>query len=430
MVAHGYIRKSVVHDPTRMLSPEMQEDAIRKLAEYNGHDDIVILSDLDISGTKDRTKRPGWNQVLTAIENGECKDLYSYSMSRLARSVDQLSAVRKLCTANGVRLHLVKEKVDTSSASGRLYWNLQSSFEEFWADVTSERVKDAFAVKRANDPTWKGPGQKEYGAREGEDPMIVVAAFREAGSFDGAARLLNTRSVPSRVRGRHWSGSVVRGIVKRLAADEVGPYVRRGAPAGRGNFRLSQVVACSECEGFMTGSHDQRRGDVRYSCARARVTKHARGWVNESKLMPVVKAEAERAAIAIRRMQVGSAEDEAAVAALGAKRSRIVDTYADGVIDKAERDRRLAAVAADESKLSTRRWVKLIALPPDVEADDPRRVNAYLRRIFERATVDMSQKAQRGPSKWVPTVAFEWRDPSMRVELDPDEDVGPYVAEA
>ena len=42
----------------------------------------------------------------------------------------------------------------------------------------------------------------------------------------------------------------------------------------------------------------------------------------------------------------------------------------------------------------------------------------------------MSQKAQRGPSKWVPTIAFEWRDESMRVELDPDEDIGPYVAEA
>ena len=32
MTAYGYIRKSVVHDPSRMLSPEMQEAAIRKLA--------------------------------------------------------------------------------------------------------------------------------------------------------------------------------------------------------------------------------------------------------------------------------------------------------------------------------------------------------------------------------------------------------------
>ena len=419
MTAYGYIRKSVVHDPTRMLSPEMQEAEVRKLAAYNGHDDIVILSDLDVSGTKDRTRRPGWDQVLTAIEAGECKDLYSYSMSRLARSVDQLSAVRKLCTAHGVGLHLVREKVDTSSASGRLYWNLQSSFEEFWADVTSERVKDAFAVKRANDPTWTGPGQPPFGAREGEDPKIVVAAFREAGSFDGAAKLLNSRGVPSRFsKGHYWSGSVVRGVVKAHAPDLVGPIVRRGSKAGNHSFRFNQLIECSTCHKPLTGSRDARRGDVRYACSRARQIPHIRAWVNESKLLPVVKAEAGLAAVFAKRAQVGSAEDEAAMAALAAKRTRILENYDDGLYDKATRDERLAAVADDESKLTTRRWIKRVALPPDVEADDPRKVNAYLRRLFSRVTVDMGQKAFRGPSSWVPTLAFEWRDPSMRWDDD------------
>jgi DNA invertase Pin-like site-specific DNA recombinase len=422
MTAYGYIRKSVVHDPSRMLSPEMQEAEIHKLASYNGHDDILILSDLDVSGTKDRTRRPGWNEVLTAIEAGECKDLYSYSMSRLARSVDQLSAVRKLCTAHGVGLHLVREKVDTASASGRLYWNLQSSFEEFWADVTSERVKDAFAVKRANDPTWTGPGQPPYGAREGEDPKVVVAAFREAGSFDGAARLLNSRGVPSRFsKGHYWSGSVVRGVVKAHAPDEVGPMVRRGAKAGRRSFRFAQLIECSTCHKPLTGSRDARGRDVRYACSRARVIPHVRGWVNESKLLPVVKAEAGRAGIAVRRLQVGSADDEAALAALAEKRGRILENYDDGLYDKPTRDTRLATLADEESKLTSRRWIKRISLPPDVETDDPARINAYLRRLFSRVTVDMSQKALRGPSKWVPSLTFEWRDPSMRWEDDDEE---------
>ena len=38
------------------------------------------------------------------------------------------------------------------------------------------------------------------------------------------------------------------------------------------------------------------------------------------------------------------------------------------------------------------------------------------RRLFESITVDMSQPAKRGPSKWLPTLTFEWRDPSLRVE--------------
>jgi DNA invertase Pin-like site-specific DNA recombinase len=423
MTAYGYIRKSVVHDPSRMLSPEMQDAEIRKLAAYNGHDDIVILSDLDVSGTKDRTRRPGWDQVLTAIEAGECKDLYSYSMSRLARSVDQLSAVRKMCTTHGVGLHLVREKVDTSSASGRLYWNLQSSFEEFWADVTSERVKDAFAVKRAKDPTWAGPGQPPYGARDGENPSLVVAAFREAGSFDGAARLLNARGVPSRfANGHYWSGSVVRGVVKAHAPDEVGPIVRRGSPAGRRSFRFAGLIECSTCGKPLTGSRDARYGFIRYACSRARVLPHARGWIVESKFLPVIKAEAERAGVAIRRLQVGTAEDEAAMATLAAKRARILENYDDGLYDKATRDARLAAVADEESKLSSRRWIKRVTLPPDLERSDPARVNAYLRRLFSRVVVDMSQKALRGPSKWIPTMTFEWRDPTLRSENRDEDD--------
>jgi hypothetical protein len=39
-----------------MLSPEMQEAAIRKLAAANGDVDVVILSDLDVSGRKGRAR--------------------------------------------------------------------------------------------------------------------------------------------------------------------------------------------------------------------------------------------------------------------------------------------------------------------------------------------------------------------------------------
>jgi DNA invertase Pin-like site-specific DNA recombinase len=426
MTAYGYIRKSVVHDSARMLSPEMQEAAIRRLAETNGDADVVILSDLDVSGRKGRSRRPGWDELLRAVEDGDATAVYAYSLSRFARSVAQLADFFELCERLKVRVRVDRDQIDTSTATGKLVGNVLASLAQFEADVASERVKDAFAAKRQRDPEWRGPGNSPYGDESDEDPKVVLAAFREAGSFDGAAKLLNLRKVPTRVRGRHWSGSVVRGIVKRNAPDEVGPYVRRGSPAGRRNFRLSQVIACSECDGFLTGSHDQRTGEVRYQCSRSRVTAHARGWVNESKLMPVIKAEADRAAILVKRMQKGSADDEAKLAALAGKRSRILENYDDGLYDKATRDAKLADIADVESKLSAVRWIKLVTLPPDLETSDPSRVNSYLRRLFARATVDMSQRALRGPSKWVPTIDFEWRDPSMRVEDDegngPDRD--------
>lgn len=419
MTAYGYIRKSVVHDPARMLSPEMQQDAIRRLAAANGDEGVVILTDLDVSGRKGRSRRPGWDELLRAVEDGDAHAVYAYSLSRFARSVAQLADFFELCDRRRVRIKVDRDHIDTSTATGKLVGNVLASLAQFEADVASERVKDAFAVKRARDPEWRGPGNTRYGSRDGEDFAVVVGAFREAGSFDGAARLLNERGVPTRFANGHlWSGSVVRGVVKEHVPDEVGPLVRRGSPAGRHSFRFSSLIACSECGGFLTGSRDARRGDVRYACSRARVTPHARAWVNESKLLPVIKAEAELAALAVRRLQRGTPEDEAKLATLAGKRTRVIDTYADGLIDRAERDRRLAEVATEEGRLSAVRWVKQIALPPDVERDEPARVNPYLRRVFVRAVVDMSERALRGPSRWVPTLAFEWRDPSMRITDD------------
>src|SRR4051794_9827652 len=215
MTAYGYIRKSVVHDPARMLSPETQEAAIRSLAARNGDDDVVILSDLDVSGKKDRTRRRGWDELLRAVEDGDATAVYAYSLSRFARSVSQLAEFFELCDRQRVAVRIDRDHIDTSTATGKLVGNVLASLAQFESDVASERVKDAFATKRVNDPTWRGPGNPVYGERDGEDPGRVVQAFREARSYDGAARLLNAGKVACRAKGAVWSGSVVREIVRR-----------------------------------------------------------------------------------------------------------------------------------------------------------------------------------------------------------------------
>jgi len=433
MTAYGYIRKSVVHDPARTLSPETQEAAIRGLAERHGDADVIVLSDLDVSGKKRRNKRPGWDELLRAVEDGEASAVYAYSLSRFARSVSQLAEFFDLCDGRRIPIRVERDHIDTSSATGKLVVNVLASLAQFESDVSSERVKDAFAAKRRRDPEWHGPGNRPYGALAGEDASLVLAAFRAAGSYDGAARLLNARKVRARGDGAVWHGTTVTGIIRRLIPDEVAPGTTRGAKAGNRTYRLARLLACGTCGSIMSPSLDTRRGFVRYSCRLAHITPHGRGWVSEHRILPGVKAEAERAEFQIKRLQVGKPEDEQALSALASKRSRVIDTYTDGLIDKAERDRRLAEIAESESKLSTRRWIRRIAIPPViadttdedgvvVKGGDPATVNAYLRRLFDRVTVDMSQPARRGPSHVTLALRFDWRDPSLRVEESDDED--------
>lgn len=438
MPAYGYIRKSVVHDPARTLSPATQEGAIRSLAARHGDDDVVILSDLDVSGRKKRDKRPGWDEFLRAVEDGEATAVYAYSLSRFARSVSQLAEFFDLCDRLKVPIRVERDQIDTSTATGKLVGNVLASLAQFESDVASERVRDAFASKRGQDPEWKGPGNRPYGEHEGEDMQAVVDAFREAGSYDAAARLLNERGFPTKYRQRAWSGpprravwhgATVRDLVLRGAPELVSPGQARGAKAGLRVYRLSRLLECGTCHTLLTPSYDKQYDLVRYYCARARVTPHERKWVSEPKVLPVVVAEAGHAAFASKRAQAGSRDDEAKLAALADKRARVIDAYTDGVVDKAERDRRLSEVADSESKLSTRRWFLRIAVPPligdvrtedgqVVRADDPREVNAYLRRLFARVVVEMKPPARPGPSKEVPHLDFEWRDPSLRLNVE------------
>lgn len=415
MTAFGYVRKSVVHDASRMLSPETQEAAIRELAGRFGDQYVEILSDLDVSGTKRRDKRPGWDELLRAVESGEATAVYAYSLSRFARNVSQLSDFFDLCKQRKVPIRVDRDYIDTSTASGELIAHLLASVAQFEASAATERVKDAFAAKRRRDPSWRGPGNVPFGDLPGEDASVVIETFRDAGSYDQAARRLNANGFPTRKSGGVWHGSMVRDIVRRAAPDLVPPGGARGAKAAAGPFRYFRLLACGTCGTRLTPSRDSRTGLIRYYCHRAKVTPHARGWVSEHLLTSAIVGEADRAAFAIKRMQVGSADDQAKSSALASKRDRVLTNFEDGLIDRQVRDEKLAAIAADEATLSTRRWIKRIIIPPDIEKDDPGRVNEHLRRIFDRVTIDMSEPAKPGPSRWTPRLSFVWRDESLAV---------------
>jgi hypothetical protein len=353
--------------------------------------------------------------LLRAVETGEATAVYAYSLSRFARNVWQLAEFFDLCKARRVPIRVDRDHIDTATASGELIANVLASLAQFEASAASERVRDAFAMKRRRDPSWRGPGNVPYGDQAGEDASVVVDAFVKAGSFDRAARDLNAHGFPTRKATGVWHGSMVRDIVRRSSPDLLPPGVSRGAKAAAGPFRYARLLACGTCGTRLTASRDSRTGLVRYYCHRAKVTPHPRGWVSEHLLTAAIRDEADRAAFAIRRMQVGSADDQAKAAALASKRDRILTNFEDGLIDRATRDVKLSSLSEDEAKLATRRWIKRISIPPDIDGDDVTRVNEHLRRVFDRVIIDMSEPARRGPSRWVPKLTFAWHDDALRV---------------
>lgn len=103
---------------------------------------------------------------MDAIEAGHAQAIYSYSLSRLGRSVAELSRLFDLCASRKVPIRLVANSVDTATASGRLLANVLASVAQLEAEVAGERLKAMYETKRAR-------------AREaGEDPRDAVRTSR------------------------------------------------------------------------------------------------------------------------------------------------------------------------------------------------------------------------------------------------------------
>lgn len=400
MVAYAYLRKSVLRADDPGNSPEAQEAAVRAMAaRYGDSEGLVILSDWDKSGRLGRNERPGYDRLWQGIETGHCSALYSYSMSRIARSVTELLHLFETCATRHIPIRLEKDVVDTSTASGRLVAGIIAQVAAFEADVQAERMHSALAAKAARGERIGSVAF--YGDRPGDDPEAVLAAFREAGSFSRAAMLLNGRGIRPRSSRRGWWPSSVAVVVRRLDPSLPAFRQAKGAAAGGSDFMFARLLRCPTCGTLLTGSREGRK--VRYGCRLGNALPHPRITVTESHILPAIMAEVAH----LRTPETIEVEqgDAAKWAQLDAQRARIVEAFIDGIIDRSERDRRLVALTATLRGLDARSVI--LKVPAIDWTRPPRALNAVLRALFERIELD-PQTFQPLPTGFVWTVP-EWR---------------------
>lgn len=398
----GYMRKSSVRNMATDISPETQEREVRSLAGRHGDDDLAMLADWDVSGRAEYTaKRAGYLQLVGAIKSGECSAVYSYSLSRLGRSSTELSKLFDLCKERKVPIRLVSDVVDTSTASGRMMAGILGQVAQFEAEVASERVLAMYETKRARGQEIRT--RRRYGEADGEDDGVVLAAFREAGSYSQAARLLNDRGVKPR-SGKRWWASSVATVVARLDPSVARRPPLRGYAAGGAKFTLSRLLVCPTCGTLMTGARlklPKGGTRVRYACRFAESMPHPRVAISEHLILPAIRDEV--AHLSTPETVETTERDRTEEAALLARRARVLDMYDRGDVDRAEYARRLAAVTDALAALNAKRVV--MAVPRVDWSWTPSELNAVLVALFERIELD--------PATFQP-VRFVWRVPGWR----------------
>lgn len=395
MPAYAYLRKSSVRDATRDVSHEVQESAVRGMAALCGDGEgLVLLSDWDKSGQLGADKRPGYRALLEAIESGRATAVYSYSLSRLGRSLAELARLIKDCNRREIPVRLHADHVDTSTASGRLLTHVLGAVAQFEADVASERTRAAQAARLAR---GERIGARFFGEVEGEDAGAVLAAFDEAGSFAKAAALLNGRGVPTR-GGRTWWPSTVAGVIRHQRS--MPAYRSSGVPAGPRGFTLSRLLICPACGTPLTGSTD-RGGVLRYSCSRGTVSPHLRRSIGERLILPAIRDEV---ALLVTPQAIDAAAlDTSKRVELEDRRLRVLDMFEAGHIDRGDRERRLAAITEGLARLDNRRV--MLDVPTVDWSWDPGKLNSVLRALFDGIDLD--------PQSFQP-VGFRWAVPEWR----------------
>ncbi|MBA7495576.1 DNA-invertase hin [subsurface metagenome] len=113
------------------------------------------LSELDKYGCKKIYKekvsavkdRPELDKMLEQLREGD--SVVVWKLDRLGRSLKHLVDLLTLFNERGVDFISINDSIDTTTAQGRLIFNLFASFAEFERELISERTKAGMKAARA-----------------------------------------------------------------------------------------------------------------------------------------------------------------------------------------------------------------------------------------------------------------------------------------
>lgn len=225
MKAIGYVRVSTDGQATDGVSIETQAARIQAWADANGYELTAVHADAGMSGCR-ADNRPGLQAALAQASSGAA--LVVYSLSRLARSTKDAIAISERLGKQGADLVSLSERIDTTTAAGKMIFRMMAVLAEFERDQISERTAAALAHKRSK---GERVGTVPYGFSVAEDGaslvpnaeeqavITAVSSMRHSGMSLRAIRdRLEAERIPNRKGNVRWRLNTISAILQRRAA--------------------------------------------------------------------------------------------------------------------------------------------------------------------------------------------------------------------
>lgn len=147
MALIGYGRCSTTEQNT--------DDQERRLKEA-GCDPGNLFIDKGVSGKL--ASRPQWDACMKYLREGDT--LVITKLDRAGRSLQHLVKLSEELRQRGIGLKVLDQGIDTTTAAGRLFYNMVASFAEFERDLIVERTHEGLRT------AWSS------GKRSGRPPKL------------------------------------------------------------------------------------------------------------------------------------------------------------------------------------------------------------------------------------------------------------------
>ncbi|MEH7236230.1 recombinase family protein [Bacillus sp. JJ1562] len=146
---YGYARVSTIAQDLEVQIQALQAEGCE-----------VIFKE-KFTGTK--TDRPEFNKVLEALQEGDT--LVVTKLDRFARSAVEGIQTVKALFERGVKVHILNIGLVENTPTGRLIFNILSSFAEFERDMIVERTQEGKALAKQRDDFREGRPRKHTKAQ-------------------------------------------------------------------------------------------------------------------------------------------------------------------------------------------------------------------------------------------------------------------------
>ena len=143
-----YIRVSTDEQARHGYSLGEQRADLTEYAKRKRYIIVGVYADEGASARKAMSRRHELQRLLRDVEDGKIDIILIKCLDRWFRNVADFYKVKEVLDAHGVEFECTQEKINTTTAAGRLELNIRLSIAQDESDRTSERIKYVFDGKK------------------------------------------------------------------------------------------------------------------------------------------------------------------------------------------------------------------------------------------------------------------------------------------